>query len=149
MGWNYDLERMNNYKLTGEPNPVESFQVVVRITGDDRNIYEAVTSKFRNGMYEQAGTAYSDDLRPDQPLTVTGLPRDLVITPRSTASGERVDFVYGDPKLELAGFVFNTNDSGFSKQFDPVGGKYCLLTDLTDNDGDTYGQQYECWFAGW
>lgn len=149
MGWNYDLERMNNYKVTGELSPVQSFQVIVRITGDDRNIYEAVASKFRDSAFDHVGTANSDDLRLDQSLTVTGLPRDLILTRRSAASGEHIDFVYGDPKRELAGFVFNTNDYGFSKQFDSDKGRYCLLKDLTDSDGDIYGQQYECWFAGW
>jgi hypothetical protein len=148
MGWNYDLERMNNYKISGESSPVESFQVVVRITGVDLNVYEAEVSKFRDNKYQHFGTANSNDLKFDQSLTVAGLPRDLVLTRRSTSSGDRLDFVYGDPKRELAGFVFNTNDYGFSKQFDPSR-KYCLLTDLIDNDGDTYGQQYECWFAGW
>jgi hypothetical protein len=149
MGWNNDLERMNNYKITGEASPVESFQVVVRITGDDRNVYEAVVSKFRNNDYEHFGTTHSDDLKFDQSLTVTGLPRELVLTRKSTASGERLDFVYGNPRRELAGFMFNTNDYGYSRQFDPKDRKYCLVTDLTDTDGDTYGQQYECWFAGW
>jgi len=149
MGWNYDLERMNNYKVTGELRPVESFQVIVRITGDDRNIYEAVASNFRDNALNHVGTANSDDLGFEQSLTVTGLPRNLVLTRKPTTSGERIDFVYGDPKHELAGFAFNTNDYGFSKQFDPDQGRYCLLKDLTDDDGDTYGQQYECWFAGW
>ena len=149
MEWKYDLERMNNYMLTGESSPVDSFQVIVRITRDNSNVYEAAISKFRNNEYDHVGTANSDDLRDDQSMTVTGLPRDLVLTRRSSASGERIDFIYGDPKHEFAGFKFNTHDYGYSEHFDPEEGKYCLLTDLTDAAGDTYGQQYECWFAGW
>jgi hypothetical protein len=52
--------------LAGGSSPVESFQVVVRITGNDRNVYEAVTSKFRNNEFDHLGTANLDDLRDDQ-----------------------------------------------------------------------------------
>ncbi|CAD0098208.1 unnamed protein product [Aureobasidium mustum] len=154
MGWPYDLETMNNYKVTGESEPVESFQVAVSITGDDRDVYEAVVSRFLDNALQQVGTTSTDDFRLDQSMTVTGLPRDLIITRRADSSGERLDFVYGDPTRELAGFAFNTNDSGYSSQFDlesdgTNGYRYCLLEDIKDNDGDIYGQKYVCWFAGW
>lgn len=135
MGWPYDIETMNNYKVTGENDPVEAFQVIVEITGDDRAIYAAAVSKYRNNALQEFGSAHSDDLSVDQSLTVTGLPRDLVITRRSASGGDKLDFVYGDPARELAGFAFNSDDTGFSSQFDTKGDKakgykYCLLEAL-------------------
>ena len=77
---------MNNYVITGEDAPIESFQVVVKITGDDRNVFEATVSKYRDQEIIEAGTANSDGLDTDQTLTVSGLPRSLVITPKSDGS---------------------------------------------------------------
>lgn len=148
MSWPYDINTMNNYKLTGENDPIESFQVVVKITGDDRTSYAATVSKYRNGATQQAGSANNDDLAAGQTLTVTGLPRDLQITPQSD---DQINFIYGDPTDEndrLAFFSFNTNDYGFDDEFDEDN-NYCQLTDLKDDDGDLTGQQYECWFPGW
>ncbi|KEQ63686.1 uncharacterized protein M437DRAFT_83417 [Aureobasidium melanogenum CBS 110374] len=118
MGWPYDIETMNNYKLTGESDPVEVFQVVVEITGDDQAIWAATVSKYRNNALQEFRSTNADNLGVDQSLTVTGLPRDLVITRRSASDGDRIDFVYGDPARELAGFAFNSDDTGFSPQFD-------------------------------
>ncbi|KAH0165410.1 hypothetical protein KCU67_g4740, partial [Aureobasidium melanogenum] len=119
MGWPYDIEYMNNYKVTGENDPVESFQVVVQVFGDDRDMFAATVSRFRDDKLEQVG--------------------DLVITRRSDIDGDRLDFVYGDPSNELSGFAFNSDDAGFSSQFDD-NHRYCLIHDLEDNDGDLFGQ---------
>lgn len=139
---------MNNYVITGEDAPIESFQVVVKITGDDRNVFEATVSKYRDQEIIEAGTANSDGLDTDQTLTVSGLPRSLVITPKSDGS---VGFTYGDnddANDALAFFPFNSNNIGYDNEFDEDR-NYCKLTDLKDDDGDVYGQQFECWFPGW
>ncbi|THZ59236.1 hypothetical protein D6C86_05821 [Aureobasidium pullulans] len=151
MGWPYDIARMNNYMVTGEDDPVEAFQVVVDVYGDERDMFAATVSKYRDTSYEEAGSVGTHELLIDQSITVSGLPRDLTITRRSDSDADWLEFVYGDPVNELAGFAFNSNDAGYSSQFDtsPDVHRYCLMTDLEDNDGDVFGQQYTCWFSAW
>ncbi|CAD0026126.1 unnamed protein product [Aureobasidium pullulans] len=138
MGWPYDIARMNNYMVTGEDDPVEAFQVVVDVYGDERDMFAATVSKYRDTSYEEAGSVGTHELLIDQSITVSGLPRDLTITRRSDSDADWLEFVYGDPVNELAGFAFNSNDAGYSSQFDtsPDVHRYCLMTDLEDNDGD-------------
>lgn len=140
----YDSTSMSNYELTST-SPMDSFQIVIEMTGNNYNDYKATVSKYYASKpsgqeYEELGTESEDSFQEGSSLTVDidNHPRDLVITRKENS---RLAFLYGNPADDsdhLAWFAFDTEDFGFNKDFDQ-GGKYCKKANLLDSNAQVTG----------
>lgn len=62
-----------------------------------------------------------------------------------------LEFQYGDPSNQndrLAAFTWNINDQGYNTE-KLAYGYYCSMEDHLDDDGDSDGSIWTCWFPGW
>jgi hypothetical protein len=139
---------MNEYQVEGEGQAIKAYNIILKITGDDKDFFDVTVSTVVNGAHSPL-TLNNQQLAEDGSMTVQGqLPQPLKIT--RTDDCEIVKSEYGTAD-QLSYFTFNTKDAEYpdfaavDRKTGGNKGRYCLPTDIKNDDGDVTGTEYNCW----
>lgn len=148
----YDPATQTTYTIDGESDVMRSFFVNVEVTNPDQ--FKAGVATYNDGDLHVLATNDATVTNTGDSMTVSGgaLPRPMKIT-RLAGSGcqMELDFLYGDPAND-GNRWFNFKSTTQSIKRDNTwgnSGKYCKVSDMTDDQGQTTGTKFECTFPGW
>ncbi|KAK5166543.1 uncharacterized protein LTR77_008086 [Saxophila tyrrhenica] len=148
----YGSQGMSEYQVDNEGEAIKAFNLVLKVTGNDKDQFDVTVSEVVNGVPALLASN-TQQLATDESMSVQGsLPQSLKIS--RTDDCEVVKFEYGSDG-ELSFFPFNTKDAGYpdnapeDRKKGANRGRYCLPSDIEDSNGDAIGVEYDCWFPGW
>lgn len=150
LGYPNDPANMNNYAIDNEANIVKGYQVIVDVTGDNGDEYNAKVQTYINEIWvglTTVGNGAPVTLQLGDSLTLQGgtLPKTLTVE-RVSGSGCNtvLEFTYGT--------ISEATEDWFNFHSDTVDGEgqsYCTPSDVLDSDGDYLGQRFTCDFPGY